>query len=186
MAKGEALRDRTAAAIIDSAATLLAAHGDASIDDIAAAAGVGRATLYRYFANRDELLKALAVAGVTELAAGIQQAQLTSIPVEEALARLTRAILTAGSKYIALNRDGGRHSEAYPNLEADVIAPIRDLFRRGLADGSLRKGLTPDALMTLYTGLVRGALEPGSGWRVGIDERVAAVTTVFLRGVHAP
>ncbi len=171
--------------IIDSAAGLLAERGEASVEDIAAAAGVSRATLYRYFANHDDLLKAMAVAGVAELAAGIRDAQLGAVPFEQALARLTRAIVAAGSKYIALNRDGGRHSDAYPSLETDVIAPIRTLFQRGLVDGSLREGLAPEALMmTLYTGLVRGALEPAGPWRAGVEERVAAVTAVFLDGVR--
>src|ERR1700722_16851223 len=102
MTKGEALRDRTAAAIIDSAATLLAERGEAaSMEEIASAAGIGRATLYRYFPNREELLNAMAAASVQELAARIEEANLEAVPFTEAVARLARALHPTGSQFTA-------------------------------------------------------------------------------------
>ena len=61
------LRERVAAAIVEAAATVLAEHGDsASMSDVAGAAGVARATLYRYFPNREALLEALGSVAVDE------------------------------------------------------------------------------------------------------------------------
>src|ERR687897_916229 len=52
------LRERVARAILESAAGVLATRGeDASISDVAAAAGLARATVYRYFPNRQALLE---------------------------------------------------------------------------------------------------------------------------------
>ena len=52
--------DRTAAAILDAAAHVFSEQGTAAnLADVAAAAGVSRATLYRYYPNREALLKAL-------------------------------------------------------------------------------------------------------------------------------
>jgi AcrR family transcriptional regulator len=53
--------DETAAAVLDAAAELLGAHGLRrwSIDDVADRAGVGRTSVYRRFANRDELVHAV-------------------------------------------------------------------------------------------------------------------------------
>ena len=180
MAKGDALRDQTASLILDRAAALLARRGEpASMEEIARAAGVGRATLYRYFANRDDLLRAMAAASVEELGTQIADAGLPTVAFEEALTRLTRAILSTGTTYLAVSRDGGRHTDAHPDAERALIRPVRALFRRGIAEGALRPELKPELLLSLYTGLVRAALEaPGQT----LEETVAVVVGVFLHG----
>jgi AcrR family transcriptional regulator len=186
MTKGEMLRDLTTAAIIDCAVTILTERGEAaSMEEIASAAGIGRATLYRYFPSREELLGAMAAASVQELAARIREAALEVVPFEEAIARLARGIIAAGSRYIALSGDSAKYTDAYPNFDVEVIEPIRALFRRAVADGSVREDLPPDVLMDLFSGLIRGALDATASGRRGIEETAAAVTTLFLNGARA-
>lgn len=153
------------------------------MEEIARTAGIGRATLYRYFPNRDALLTAMAAASVEELTARIRDANLEAVPLEEAIARVTRAIIATGSKYTALSGNGVRHTDAYPELQVEVVEPIRALFRRAIADGSMRGDVSPDMLLDLFSGLVKGALDATARGR-GIEETAAAVTTLFLRGVR--
>ena len=184
--RGEAARLRTQAAIIDSAATVLAARGDAaSMDEIATSAGIGRATLYRYFPNRESLLSAMAEASVRELAARIEDAHLDAVPFDEGLARLARAVIATGSKYVALDADSSSYSSMYPDFDARVTEPMFALFRRGIADGSLRRDLPSDVHIDLFSGLIKGALTATASGRRGIEESAAAVTSVFLRGAGA-
>jgi TetR/AcrR family transcriptional repressor of mexCD-oprJ operon len=186
MAKGELLRDLTAAAIIDKAAKILAERGDAaSMDEIARAVGIGRATLYRYFPNREELLRAMAAASVRELTTRVKEADLEAVPFEEAIARLVRGIIATGNKYTALSGDGVRRTGANSEVEIEVMEPIRALFRRAIADGSLRPDLPPDVLMDLFGGLIMGALDATASGRGGIEETAAAVVTLFLSGARA-
>lgn len=185
MSKGEALRDRIGAAIVDSAATIIAERGDAaSMDDIAAVAGVSRATLYRYFPNREALLHAMAMTSVEQLAARIDEADLRGIPVEQAIARLVRGFVAIGSKYVALSSGGFKRTADHPNVDALLTEPLRELFRRGIADGSLRADLDCDLLIELFSGLIKAALEITSSERAGVEEASAAVTALFLNGTR--
>src|SRR5918912_1793677 len=68
----QALQERVAAAILEAAARVLATGGEqASMTDVAAAAGVARATLYRYFPSRQALLDELGGVAADEAAARV-------------------------------------------------------------------------------------------------------------------
>lgn len=187
VSKGEALRDRTAAAIIDSAAAIMAEQGGgaASMNEIAGAAGVSRATLYRYFPSREALLQAMATTSIEELASRIADADLRVIPVEQAVARLARGFIAVGSRYAALSSGGYKRTDDHPDADALLAEPVRELFRRGIADGSLRAGLAPDVLTDLFSGLIKAALEMTAAGRMGVEEAAAAVVAVFLDGTRA-
>jgi TetR/AcrR family transcriptional repressor of mexCD-oprJ operon len=185
MSKGEALRDRTAAAIIESAAAIMAEQGGAaSMNEIASAAGVSRATLYRYFPSRQVLLHAMGTTGIEELASRIADADLQGIPVEQAIARLVRGFIGVGSKYTVLASGGYQRTREHPNADALLTEPVRALFRRGIAEGSLRADLSPEVLTDLFSGLIKAALEMTSGGRLGTEEASAAVMAVFLEGTR--
>jgi TetR/AcrR family transcriptional repressor of lfrA len=89
-------RSRTRRAILEAAMVVLAENGTASLADIASAAEVGRSTLHRYFPERSELLKALAlhVHGLSN--AAIARAEPECGPPLEALRRVVESQLDLG------------------------------------------------------------------------------------------
>jgi TetR/AcrR family transcriptional repressor of mexCD-oprJ operon len=180
----EARRDRTATAILDVAAAMLAARPAASMGEIAAGAGVGRATLYRYFPTRTALLRALGEAAFTTLCAGLDRADLAHVPVEEGLARATRTFLSAGATYIAVVREASAVTKP-PSAEAKLMRPLRDLFRRGVREGALRADLGPDLLFTLYSGLLESGVRQLARARVGVEPVSGAIVALFLDGARA-
>ena len=100
------LRERVAAAILEAAADALATHGEqASIADVAAAAGVARATVYRYFPNRQALLDALAGLAVRDAEARLREARLDDVAAPEALERAVRALVGVGNHLVVLERE---------------------------------------------------------------------------------
>jgi TetR/AcrR family transcriptional repressor of lfrA len=89
-------RSRTRNAILDAAMSVLADNPAASLGDIAAAANVGRSTLHRYFAERSDLLHALA-RHVHDLSnAAIEHAEPDCGPAVEALRRVVDCQLDLG------------------------------------------------------------------------------------------
>jgi hypothetical protein len=67
-------------------------------------------------------------------------------------------------------RKGDRYTDSHPELDTEVMKPIRAMFRRAIADGSMREGLNPDVLTNLFSGLVRAALEATGKSRRGMEE----------------
>jgi Bacterial regulatory proteins, tetR family. len=178
------LQDRTATTILEAAARVLARRGEvATINDVAVEAGVGRATLYRYFKTRDQLVSALWEAALAEIDERLEAARLEQVPFEEGVARVVRAVASVGAHYEVLLRE-----QSHEDLERgrELLGErMRALLERGQRSGALRDDIALDLLGEMFGGLVvaglRRALEEG----LGIEEASATVVSVFLHGAAA-
>jgi AcrR family transcriptional regulator len=170
-----------AAAILDAAAEVLAVQGEqASMSDVATAAGVARATLYRYFPSREALLDELARVAVREAADQLGGASLAKVPAAEALVRAVRALVAVGDYFVLLDRGRGRAGVG--EYERTVGAPLREILERGQASGEFRRDVHAGWLTEALVGLVVSVLLATP--EVGVEDRVAAITGLFLDGVR--
>jgi TetR/AcrR family transcriptional repressor of mexCD-oprJ operon len=184
--RSTAIDNRVAEAILDAAADLLAQGGEPpNLTDVAAAAGVARATLYRHFPTRERLLQALATAARDATAARLAEADLDAVPVTEAIARVARVIASGGSKYAAVAGRFGT-SDYTGDAEQQIAAMIKSLLRRGIDDGTLRGDLTVDELASTLGSLLRGAARMTAEHRAGVEKAAALATSVFLHGTSNP
>jgi AcrR family transcriptional regulator len=175
--------DRTAAAILDAAAHVFSEQGTAAnLADVAAAAGVSRATLYRYYPNREALLRALGAHALNELASRLNDAGLERATVEEAIERLARALVAVGDRYSVLVSEQCLADEA--DAERLVVAPMRAVFERGIASGVIRQDLPADVLRTLFSGTIMAASKLIQRHQLGAEEASAAAAAVFLDGAQ--
>lgn len=180
MAGGGARQGRVVAGILDAAAAVLAERGEsASMAEIAEATGVGRATLYRYFPTRDDLVRGLVEAAVEDVIGRIDDAAIDTVPVTEGIARLTRGFLAAGGKYAAL---ANTRPADKADLEPRLTEPVRALLRRGVKDGTLRDDLPEPVLFAMLTGLLERTLYLVLRHELGGEQAAAAITSVFLDG----
>jgi AcrR family transcriptional regulator len=175
-------RLRTPAAILAAAARLFAEDGDASMADVAAAAGVGRATLYRYYPNREALLAALTAGALDELAGRLADAGLDATGVEEAIGRIVRAVLTVGDRYAVLVRERVRADPA--DAERAYTEPIRRVLERGIDEDLLREDVPVDVHLALFSGVLQAGIRLAGEGRLGHEDAAAAVTRAYLDGAR--
>jgi AcrR family transcriptional regulator len=173
---------RTSHAILEAAVRVLAEEPGASVDDVAAAAGVGRATLYRHFPSREALLGALHDMAVQEVGQRLAEAGLERLPLATALERVVRATLVFGDRYSVLTREGPGRSE-HPRLEELVRRPIRGVFERGLADGSVRDDVPLETLLVLFRGALTAGVRLVSDREESLEDAVAHVTAFTIGAV---
>ena len=175
------LRERVAAAIVDAAASVLAAEGEqAGMADVAAAAGVARATVYRYFPSRQALLDELAGLAVREAGMRLQEARLDDVPVLDALERAVRALVGVGNYLVVLEKERVRPDAT--QFETAVEQPLRRLFERGQSTGELRSDVDAASLTGSLIGLVVAILR--STPTLGVEGTAALVSSLFLDGAR--
>lgn len=176
-----ALQQRVAAAILDGAARIFAVQGEqASMNDVAEAAGVARATVYRYFPTREALLGELARAVMSDVDARLTSARIDEVAPEEGITRAVRALVDVGSPFVLLAREHGRSDPE--RFERELAEPLCQLFERGQAIGDIRDDIATARLTESLIGLIVGLLTASSP--LGREDTTATVTRLFLDGAR--
>ena len=179
------VRGRTRKAILDAAMTVLADNPAAPLSDIATAAEVGRSTVHRYYPERIDLIRALAVHVHALSSAAIEQADPMCGPPVEALRRVVECQLDLGpivlfaynEPTIALDAELMAHLDTGDEAIIEVLARVstqsatappgwaRRVFWALLQAGyeAAKQGGTPrhqivDAIMASLT---QGTINPG-------------------------
>lgn len=178
----QALQQRVAAAILEGAAQLFAVRGEqASMNEVAEAAGVARATVYRYFPNREALLDELAQTAVSDVDARLASARIDEVAPEEGIARAVRALVDVGDSFVLLARERLRSDPE--RFERRLTQPLGALFERGQAGGDIRDDVTSARLTEALIGLIVGVLT--STPTLGREDMTATITGLFLDGARA-
>lgn len=139
MPRSDAAANRTA--LLDAAARVLAAGPRASLDVIAREAGVGIATLYRNFTDRDELVAALMHRAFTLVAEFAAEAEHGGAEPVEALRTFLVRLLDHRAQLSLMLGGPGRRAGGPAPLVAPITAALDTVLRRGAQDGTIR----PDA-----------------------------------------
>jgi TetR/AcrR family transcriptional regulator, mexCD-oprJ operon repressor len=178
----QTLHKRVSEAILDGAARIFAIQGEqANMNDVATAAGVARATVYRYFPNREALLEALAQATVSDVDARLASARINEVAPEEGIARAVRALVDVGDSFVLLARERLRSDPA--RFERSLTQPLRQLFERGQAAGDIRDDITSARLTEAMIGLIVGVVT--STPPLGREDMTATINRLFLDGARA-
>jgi TetR/AcrR family transcriptional regulator, mexCD-oprJ operon repressor len=177
----QALQERVAAAIVDAAARVLAVGGEqASMNDVAAAAGVARATLYRYFPSRQALLDELGRVAADEAGARLASARIEELAAEEGIRRAVRALIEVGDPFTVVARERVRPDPE--QFERSVLEPLRRMVERAQDAGEVRGDIPSSWLTDALVGLVVSVVS--SRPLLGREDTIAAVSALFLDGAR--
>ena len=178
---------RNIAAILDAATDCLARDPETSVADIAAAAGVGRITLYGHFKTRADLVDAV-LARTVQRADVILDATDTGGDPLDALARLVdaswlivhqfRNILLAAQREVPAERIRGVHDP--------ILRRVQSLIGRGRRAGAFRTDLPAEWLVTTAFSLMHAAAEDAAAGRVSAGDAARLITATLIAAYAPP
>lgn len=130
--------------LLEAAATVLAKDFGASMQAIAAGAGVGRTTLHRAFPSREALIEAVSDKVLADCDAVFDAAGIDDAPPAEAFDRLMESAVKLSRGYVLIL--GEPHVYRVPRLVQEIEAQdarVERMVVRGQADGTFRADLPP-------------------------------------------
>ena len=150
--------ERNRQLIIEAAVEVIGRRGlDASVDEIARAAGVGRGTLYRRFPTKDELVRSI-VLDRTERAIASMEAAAAAPDPWEALAGVVRALgghLAADRGLFDTLTRGGRPNDVVPQRPEWFQAIVDPVVTRAREAGVVRDDVAATDLIALAAAISR-------------------------------
>ena len=160
-------RARRRELILGAAAELFAGrdYAEVQVDEVARRAGVGKATLYRYFPSKEELY----LESLERALGGLEQRLDANLaPDATAVTRLSRMVSalvdTLSEQLPTLKLLGGDQSDLADRMRrilrrrsARTAASLRQVLEEGIAAGEFRE-IDTDLLPLLIIGMVRGGI----------------------------
>lgn len=171
-------KEARAEAIVDAAERAFSERGidTATMADVARHARLSRALLYTYFADKDDLLMAVAHRGQTELLDRFERAAAVPGPGRARIGGIGAAFVRLAAEkpihFEALMRYEGREllpdeaesaERAILNQTRSVIDVMAGVVEAGVADGSIRPDVgDPHTVALTLWGFVYGAVQLGA------------------------
>lgn len=168
-----------------------------SMDEIAQEARVGKPTLYRYFAGKEELFSEVFVAALDDLETRLTDVMDRAGPVELRIRDLVREIIPTFHDHLVTPRIMGETSEFADRSKRRIFRERRARIGRAFAvvieagarDGDVRK-VDGDVIAQLVIGMIWSAAATGMSDAVATESIADLLLHGILvrggQGVHAP
>jgi TetR/AcrR family transcriptional regulator, mexCD-oprJ operon repressor len=168
--------------ILESAIHVLALDPGAGMNDVAEEAGVGRATLYRHFPTRDDLLSAIRQRAAQEAAAAVAACPLDEGSSLDCIERIVGALIELGDRYRFLS---GRREQpdADHGPREQIAAALRHVVELGRRRGEITRRVPVEWAVISIRGMILAAIEELGEGRVSDREAATLATRVLLDGL---
>jgi AcrR family transcriptional regulator len=180
--------ERNIAAILDAALACFAEDPQATMTDIARAAGVGRVTLYAHFPSREQLVAAVLDRAVAEAEAAFAAVPSDETPAGQAMTALIR------SSWQVLDRHRALFQAAHASLDHRQLRQHHDpamahfdhLIARGQDEGAFRTDLPRTWLVTVVFSLLHAAAEDVTARRMRQTDAADILEATLLAALAPP
>ena len=169
----------TATRIRAAALRVLADDPAAGMGTIAAEAGVGRATLYRHFASREDLIEGLREQIRAEFRALVSETNLGQGDPLEALERFVEGLWELRDRYVVIAPPRDEDAE---RRAAVLWRPVHRLVARAQEAGEIDADLAPSWVAASLRALVRAAGAEVDAGRLARRDAPALVVRQLLQG----
>ena len=175
--------DRSVSAILDAATKILNQNPQASMGEIASAAGLTRQTVYAHFSSRDAIVNALTERATARVTAALKAADLSRGRAAEALLRLVQVSWeTFETEALLLN---------YPSPASDpederqqhlpVLEMLHGLVERGQREGDFDLSLPTNWIVAATVALGHAAGDEVRAGRMTSSQAGAVVQRALHR-----
>jgi AcrR family transcriptional regulator len=178
--------------VVEKLATNRRFH-EITLDEVAEAAGVGKGTIYRYFADKDELFFQVATSGFEELCELLKRTVPCDTSFTEKLLNACKQI----TKFFAARRQllqmmqteanlaywrKGKIRQRWLNKRKMLVNALADIFCDGIAEGMVRTDISAEVMATFLLGLLRTRARDLQGVSENM-KNCKLLVDMFLNGV---
>lgn len=179
--RSDALRNR--AALLDAAADVLATDPAASLADVAARAGLGRATLYRHFTSREALQAAIREEALSRAASALEDAALDTCSPREAVRRAASALVPLGMRFRILLVEGADNDPEFIAAREQALRPLWAVLARGQERGDLDPATPREWVAMTLASLLVTAVRAASAGLIPVDQAGELVSRALFDGM---
>lgn len=156
----------------------------ASVDEIAAEAGVGRATVFRRYKNRSGLLEALALRAIAVTDQVATEAAASAGTATEALQRVTAAIVGVSEHYRFLGTAAAlSRKEEIARAYERQLSELADLVAAVKREGNIRPELPTAWVVALIDSHIWAAASAIGNGSIGLLQAQELLWDTLLAGV---
>jgi AcrR family transcriptional regulator len=168
--------------IIETAIRVFALDPSAGMNEVAARAGVGRATLYRHFPSRDDLMAAIKAQARHEAITAVEGCPLDDGSAVECIESIVRAVIELGDRYRFISNwraEGDEHPEPRERISAALASAVE----RGQRRGEITRSVPPEWAALAIRSLMLAAIDEMSAGSMSEREAERLVNRIVIQGL---
>ncbi|MEM9913103.1 MAG: TetR/AcrR family transcriptional regulator [Pseudomonadota bacterium] len=172
--------------ILNAAGAILARNPGASVAEIAAKAGVGRATLYRFFPTRNDMVRTLALDSLRQIDEATQAVSYESLTAEQALAQIVKIIVPLGDRFRFLaNEPAVLNDPEFKAGSERQSLELAELVEAMKAEGSMDQAVSTAWAVATIEALIYAAWTSVDDGSVARRDAAALAFRTMIKGLQA-